>query len=82
MYNINPEYCFIHGDDIPWLSCDEISRFTSPQDSSPEIKAISTTSHKMVVKEQPQVTLAEQVMKVQGKWIPIWREWINIKKKT
>lgn len=68
-YNIKPEQVLYMGDDIPDFHVMQLVGLpTSPQDASPEIKAISKyISHKNggrgAVRE-----VIEQVMKVQGKW--------------
>lgn len=68
-YNIKPEQVLYMGDDIPDYHVMKLVGLPAcPQDSSPEIKAISKyISHKDggrgAVRE-----VIEQVMKVQGKW--------------
>lgn len=69
LYSIKPEEVLYMGDDIPDYHVMQLVGLpTCPQDSSPEIKAISKyISHKNggrgAVRE-----VIEQVMKVQGKW--------------
>jgi 3-deoxy-D-manno-octulosonate 8-phosphate phosphatase (KDO 8-P phosphatase) len=69
LYQIKPENVLYMGDDIPDYHVMKLVGLpTSPQDASPEIKAISNyISHvnggKGAVRD-----VIEQVMKVQGKW--------------
>ncbi len=69
IYNINPEQVLYMGDDIPDYHVMKLVGLpTCPQDSSPEIKAISNyISHKNGGKGAVREVI-EQVMKVQGKW--------------
>ncbi len=69
IYNINPEQVLYMGDDIPVYHVMKLVGLpTCPQDSSPEIKAISNyISHKNGGKGAVREVI-EQVMKVQGKW--------------
>lgn len=69
LYNINSENVLYMGDDIPDYHVMKLVGLpTCPQDSSPEIKAISTyISHKNGGKGAVRDVI-EQVMKVQGKW--------------
>ena len=69
LYNIKPENVLYMGDDIPDYHVMQLVGLpTCPQDSSPEIKAISTyISHKNGGKGAVRDVI-EQVMKVQGKW--------------
>lgn len=69
IYKINPEQVLYMGDDIPDYHVMQLVGLpTCPQDSSPEIKAISQyISHKNGGKGAAREVI-EQVMKVQGKW--------------
>jgi 3-deoxy-D-manno-octulosonate 8-phosphate phosphatase (KDO 8-P phosphatase) len=69
IYSINPEHVLYMGDDIPDYHVMQLVGLpTCPQDSSPEIKAISKyISHKNGGKGAAREVI-EQVMKVQGKW--------------
>jgi 3-deoxy-D-manno-octulosonate 8-phosphate phosphatase (KDO 8-P phosphatase) len=69
IYNINPSQVLYMGDDIPDYHVMQLVGLpTCPQDSSPEIKSISTyISHKNGGKGAVRDVI-EQVMKVQGKW--------------
>lgn len=69
LYNIKPEEVLYMGDDIPDYHVMQLVGLPScPQDSSPEIKAISTyISHKNGGRGAVRDVI-EQVMKVQGKW--------------
>jgi 3-deoxy-D-manno-octulosonate 8-phosphate phosphatase (KDO 8-P phosphatase) len=69
IYSINPEQVLYMGDDIPDYHVMQLVGLpTCPQDSSPEIKAISKyISHKNGGKGAAREVI-EQVMKVQGKW--------------
>jgi 3-deoxy-D-manno-octulosonate 8-phosphate phosphatase (KDO 8-P phosphatase) len=69
IYNIKPEQVLYMGDDIPDYHVMQLVALpTCPQDSSPEIKAISNyISHKNGGKGAVRDVI-EQVMKVQGKW--------------
>jgi len=69
IYNIKPEQVLYMGDDIPDYHVMKLVGLpTCPQDSSPEIKAISNyISHKNGGKGAVREVI-EQVMKVQGKW--------------
>ncbi len=69
LYNIKPENVLYMGDDIPDYHVMKLVGLpTCPQDSSPEIKAISTyISHKNGGKGAVRDVI-EQVMKVQEKW--------------
>lgn len=69
IYNIKPEQVLYMGDDIPDYHVMQLVGLpTCPQDSSPEIKAISNyISHKNGGKGAVRDVI-EQVMKVQGKW--------------
>jgi len=69
LYQIKPENVLYMGDDIPDYHVMQLVGLpTCPQDSSPEIKAISTyISHKNGGKGAVRDVI-EQVMKVQGKW--------------
>jgi 3-deoxy-D-manno-octulosonate 8-phosphate phosphatase (KDO 8-P phosphatase) len=69
LYNIKPEQVLYMGDDIPDYHVMQLVGLpTCPQDSSPEIKAISNyISHKNGGKGAVRDVI-EQVMKVQGKW--------------
>ena len=69
LYNIKPEQVLYMGDDIPDYHVMQLVGLpTSPQDASPEIKAISKyISHKNGGKGAVREVI-EQVMKVQGKW--------------
>ncbi|MCX6172108.1 MAG: HAD-IIIA family hydrolase [Flavobacterium sp.] len=69
LYNIKPEHVLYMGDDIPDFHVMQLVGLpTCPQDSSPEIKAISKyISHKNGGKGAVREVI-EQVMKVQGKW--------------
>ena len=69
LYNILPEQVLYMGDDIPDYHVMQLVGLpTCPQDSSPEIKAISKyISHKNGGKGAVREVI-EQVMKVQGKW--------------
>jgi 3-deoxy-D-manno-octulosonate 8-phosphate phosphatase (KDO 8-P phosphatase) len=69
LYNIKPEQVLYMGDDIPDFQVMQLVGLpTCPQDSSPEIKAISKyISHKNGGKGAVRDVI-EQVMKVQGKW--------------
>lgn len=69
IYNIKPEQVLYMGDDIPDYHVMKLVGLpTCPQDSSPEIKAISKyISHKNGGKGAVREVI-EQVMKVQGKW--------------
>lgn len=69
LYNIKPEQVLYMGDDIPDYHVMQLVGLPScPQDSSPEIKAISTyISHKNGGRGAVRDVI-EQVMKVQGKW--------------
>lgn len=69
IYQINPEQVLYMGDDIPDYHVMQLVGLpTCPQDSSPEIKAISNyISHKNGGKGAVRDVI-EQVMKVQGKW--------------
>ncbi|HEX8574913.1 MAG TPA: HAD-IIIA family hydrolase [Flavobacterium sp.] len=69
LYNIKPEQVLYMGDDIPDYHVMQLVGLpTCPQDSSPEIKAISKyISHKNGGKGAVREVI-EQVMKVQGKW--------------
>jgi len=69
IYHINPEQVLYMGDDIPDYHVMQLVGLpTCPQDSSPEIKAISNyISHKNGGKGAVRDVI-EQVMKVQGKW--------------
>ena len=69
IYNIKPENVLYMGDDIPDYHVMQLVGLpTCPQDSSPEIKAISNyISHKNGGKGAVRDVI-EQVMKVQGKW--------------
>jgi 3-deoxy-D-manno-octulosonate 8-phosphate phosphatase (KDO 8-P phosphatase) len=69
LYNIKPEQVLYMGDDIPDFHVMQLVGLpTCPQDSSPEIKAISKyISHKNGGKGAVRDVI-EQVMKVQGKW--------------
>ena len=69
IYQINPEQVLYMGDDIPDFHVMKLVGLpTCPQDSSPEIKAISKyISHKQGGKGAVREVI-EQVMKVQGKW--------------
>lgn len=69
IYCINPEQVLYMGDDIPDYHVMQLVGLpTCPQDSSPEIKAISKyISHKNGGKGAAREVI-EQVMKVQGKW--------------
>ena len=69
LYNIKPEQVLYMGDDIPDFHVMQLVGLpTCPQDSSPEIKAISKyISHKNGGKGAVREVI-EQVMKTQGKW--------------
>lgn len=69
IYNITPKQVLYMGDDIPDYHVMQLVGLpTCPQDSSPEIKAISNyISHKNGGKGAVRDVI-EQVMKVQGKW--------------
>jgi 3-deoxy-D-manno-octulosonate 8-phosphate phosphatase (KDO 8-P phosphatase) len=69
LYQIKPETVLYMGDDIPDYHVMQLVGLpTCPQDSSPEIKAISKyISHKNGGKGAVRDVI-EQVMKVQGKW--------------
>jgi 3-deoxy-D-manno-octulosonate 8-phosphate phosphatase (KDO 8-P phosphatase) len=69
LYNIKPEQVLYMGDDIPDFHVMQLVGLpTCPQDSSPEIKAISKyISHKNGGKGAVRDVI-EQVMKVQSKW--------------
>ncbi|WP_300566098.1 HAD-IIIA family hydrolase [Flavobacterium sp.] len=69
LYNIKAEQVLYMGDDIPDYHVMQLVGLpTCPQDSSPEIKAISNyISHKNGGKGAVRDVI-EQVMKVQGKW--------------
>jgi 3-deoxy-D-manno-octulosonate 8-phosphate phosphatase (KDO 8-P phosphatase) len=69
LHHINPNQVLYMGDDIPDYHVMQLVGLpTCPQDSSPEIKAISTyISHKNGGKGAVRDVI-EQVMKVQGKW--------------
>lgn len=69
LYNIKPEQVLYMGDDIPDYHVMKLVGLpTCPQDSSPEIKAISRyISHKNGGKGAVRDVI-EQVMKVQEKW--------------
>lgn len=69
-YGIKPEQVLYMGDDIPDYHVMKLVGLpTCPQDSSPEIKNISTyISHKNGGKGAVRDVI-EQVMKVQGKWM-------------
>ena len=69
LYQINPENVLYMGDDIPDFHVMQLVGLpTCPQDSSPEIKAISSyVSHRNGGKGAVRDVI-EQVMKVQGKW--------------
>ena len=69
LYDIKPEQVLYMGDDIPDYHVMQLVGLpTSPQDASPEIKAISKyISHKNGGKGAVREVI-EQVMKVQGKW--------------
>jgi 3-deoxy-D-manno-octulosonate 8-phosphate phosphatase (KDO 8-P phosphatase) len=69
LYQIKPENVLYMGDDIPDYHVMQLVGLpTCPQDSSPEIKAISNyISHKNGGKGAVRDVI-EQVMKVQGKW--------------
>jgi 3-deoxy-D-manno-octulosonate 8-phosphate phosphatase (KDO 8-P phosphatase) len=69
LYNIKTEHVLYMGDDIPDFHVMQLVGLpTCPQDSSPEIKAISKyISHKNGGKGAVRDVI-EQVMKVQGKW--------------
>ncbi|MGV9002781.1 KdsC family phosphatase [Flavobacterium sp.] len=69
LYNIKPEQVLYMGDDIPDYHVMQLVGLpTSPQDASPEIKAISKyISHKNGGKGAVREVI-EQVMKVQDKW--------------
>jgi 3-deoxy-D-manno-octulosonate 8-phosphate phosphatase (KDO 8-P phosphatase) len=69
LYQIKPENVLYMGDDIPDYHVMQLVGLpTCPQDSSPEIKTISTyISHKNGGKGAVRDVI-EQVMKVQGKW--------------
>jgi 3-deoxy-D-manno-octulosonate 8-phosphate phosphatase (KDO 8-P phosphatase) len=69
IYQIKPEQVLYMGDDIPDYHVMQLVGLpTCPQDSSPEIKAISNyISHKNGGKGAVRDVI-EQVMKVQGKW--------------
>jgi len=69
LYNILPENVLYMGDDIPDFHVMQLVGLpTCPQDSSPEIKAISKyISHKNGGRGAVRDVI-EQVMKVQGKW--------------
>ncbi len=70
IYNIKPEQVLYMGDDIPDYHVMKLVGLpTCPQDSCPEIKAISKyISHKNGGKGAVRDVI-EQVMKVQGKWM-------------
>lgn len=69
LYQINPEHVLYMGDDIPDFHVMQLVGLpTCPQDSSPEIKAISSyISHRNGGKGAVRDVI-EQVMRVQGKW--------------
>ncbi len=69
IYSVNPEHVLYMGDDIPDYHVMKLVGLpTCPQDSSPEIKAISKyISHKNGGKGAVREVI-EQVMKVQDKW--------------
>lgn len=69
LYQINPEQVLYMGDDIPDFHVMQLVGLpTCPQDSSPEIKSISSyISHRNGGKGAVRDVI-EQVMKVQGKW--------------
>ena len=69
LYQINPENVLYMGDDIPDFHVMQLVGLpTCPQDSSPEIKAISSyVSHRNGGKGAVRDVI-EQVMRVQGKW--------------
>jgi len=69
LYTILPESVLYMGDDIPDFHVMQLVGLpTCPQDSSPEIKAISAyISHRNGGKGAARDVI-EQVMKVQGKW--------------
>ncbi len=69
LYQINPENVLYMGDDIPDFHVMQLVGLpTCPQDSSPEIKAISSyISHRNGGKGAVRDVI-EQVMRVQGKW--------------
>lgn len=71
LYTINPENVLYMGDDIPDYHVMQLVGLpTCPQDAAPEIKAISGyISHKNGGKGAVREVI-EQVMKVQGKWMP------------
>jgi 3-deoxy-D-manno-octulosonate 8-phosphate phosphatase (KDO 8-P phosphatase) len=68
-YNLNPEEVLYMGDDIPDYHVMQLVGLPAcPQDSAPEIKAISKyISHKNGGRGAVRDVI-EQVMKVQGKW--------------
>ena len=70
LYDIKPEQVLYMGDDIPDYHVMQLVGLpTCPQDSSPEIKAISRyISHRNGGKGAARDVI-EQVMKVQGKWM-------------
>lgn len=70
LYNIKPEQVLYMGDDIPDYHVMKLVGLpTCPQDSSPEIKEISSyISHKNGGRGAVRDVI-EQVMKVQGKWM-------------
>lgn len=69
IYSVDPEHVLYMGDDIPDYHVMKLVGLpTCPQDSSPEIKAISKyISHKNGGKGAVREVI-EQVMKVQNKW--------------
>jgi len=69
-YNIKPEQVLYMGDDIPdYHVMQRVGLPTCPQDSAPEIKAISKyVSHKNGGRGAVRDVI-EQVMKVQHKWL-------------
>ena len=70
LYDIKPEQVLYMGDDIPDYHVMQLVGLPScPQDSTPEIKAISRyISHRNGGKGAARDVI-EQVMKVQGKWM-------------
>ena len=70
LYDIKPEHVLYMGDDIPDYHVMQLVGLPScPQDSTPEIKAISRyISHRNGGKGAARDVI-EQVMKVQGKWM-------------
>ncbi len=70
LYNIEPQQVLYMGDDIPDYHVMKLVGLpTCPQDSSPEIKAISKYISHINGGRGAVRDVIEQVMKVQGKWM-------------